>query len=215
MAIAVMTLCIGFTACSKDDDEDEQSAKTTIDGYEYVDLGLSVKWAKYNLKGFYQYGNPVANSFTGDDQTLPTYDIGGTSLDPAYANMSSKWRLPTHEEIEELANECVWVLVTEPNGTRHFRLTGSTGLWIDLPCEGAYPFGNSAEPLFENEEFWLMSSTLEDGNNPRPYILKGIYANENAKPTFKVTCIDVQRYSGLSVRGVSTADSDQAKKEDK
>lgn len=214
MAVAVMTLCMGFTACSKDDSEDEQPPKTTIDGYEYVDLGLSVKWAKSNLKGFYQYGNPTANSFSSDDYALPTYNIGGTSKDPAYANMSSKWRLPTSSEMQELADECKWVLVTESNGTRHFHVTGPSGKSIDLPCSGAYPIGNSSSLLYENYQCWLMTSSLDGGGNPRPYILKGVYTNENISPTYKVTTNEVQRISGISVRGVSTADPDQVTKND-
>lgn len=175
---------------------------TTIDGYEFVDLGLSVKWAAKNLSGYYQYGNPTANDFK-TEYSLPQYSIGGTSEDPAYANMSNKWRLPTRTEMQELVNDCTW----EYTGNS-FKVTGSNGNSILLPLDGAYPLGNESSLLYYGYQCWLMTSTLDGGGNPRPYILKASYINSYTSPTVNVTTSEAYRISGMSVRGVSTADPD-------
>lgn len=205
--LAVVILCTSFNACSKDEDNEKETQ--TIDGYGFVDLGLSVKWASSNLSGYYQYGNPTSNSFKSEN-ALPTYGVGGTSSDPAFVGMSSKWRLPTRTEMEELVDKCSWKLITE-KGTRYFRVTGPSGKSITLPCSGAYPLGNNSSLLYENYQCWLMTSTLNSDGNPRPYILKASYINESSQPTVTVTTNEALRISGMSVRGVSTAAPDVVK----
>lgn len=99
----------------------------------YVDLGLSVKWAAWNLGAFspeehgdyyawgetkpkmlYEeenykwwpgsYGENPTKYFGGDEQ------IPGHSLDPeddvAHVILGGRWRLPTKEEFEELCTRC-------------------------------------------------------------------------------------------------------------
>lgn len=175
---------------------------TTIDGYEFVDLGLSVKWAASNLRGYYQYGNTSADDFKTEYE-LTKYGIGGTSEDPAYANMSNKWRLPTRGEAQELVASCTWVYTAYG-----FEVTGPNGNSILLPLDGAYPLGNESNLLYYGYQCWLMTSTLDGGGNPRPYILKASYINSYNQPTVTVTTNEAYRISGMSVRGVSEADPD-------
>ena len=92
-----------------------------INGHEYVDLGLSVKWATCNVGASKpeDYGNDYAwgetstkSSYTSDSSK--TYgkqmnDIKGNSqYDAARANWGGTWRLPTGAELEELKNKCTW-----------------------------------------------------------------------------------------------------------
>ena len=206
--LLVTTMYFCFNACSKDDDNSNEKQHQTIDGYGFIDLGLSVKWATSNLNGYYQYGNTSANYFISENY-LPTTDIGGTSKDPAYTNMSNKWRLPSRIEMQELINKCTWLLVTE-KGNRYFRVTGPSGKSITLPCSGAYPLGNgNSSVLYQDYQCWLMTSTLDNSGNPRPYILKASYINEDTQPTVTITTNEAYRISGIPVRGVSTAESDQ------
>ncbi|MCF0174769.1 MAG: hypothetical protein HUJ95_05445, partial [Bacteroidales bacterium] len=99
------------------------------DGHECVDLGLSVKWASWNVgaKSETDYGSYFAwgeteekEDYTWDTYTLGTYDssaspdygmtkyksTGPTTLeaadDPATVAWGSKWRSPTLDEIKEL-----------------------------------------------------------------------------------------------------------------
>lgn len=216
MAFFAMMICVGFTSCSKDDEEknkDGDGNKTqiqSIDGKEFVDLGLSVKWSTDNLSGYYQYGNTRANDFSKTDNQLPKTNIGGTQSDAAYVNMSSKWRMPTKAEMQELVDKCEWTIVTN-NGQRSVQVKGPSGKSISLPMSGAYPLGSgNREVLYQNFQCWLMTSDLDNSGNPRPYVLQVRYTNETTKPDVRVTTNEALRISGIPVRGVSTAEPDQA-----
>ena len=114
--------------------------------YECVDLGLSVKWASYNVGASKQtqsgnYYPWAETSATNQKYNLSTYkwwDSETNSFtkyctDPAYGIVDNKvvleedddiasklwkgnWRTPTTEEWEELKNECEWTWVTDMNG---------------------------------------------------------------------------------------------------
>ena len=94
---------------------------------EMVDLGLSVKWAPFNIgaqgasetgdyicwgeiteKQYshiynYKWYDPITNDYVeiGDQ-------ISGTEYDPANVLWGNGWRLPTEAEIKELIEKCTW-----------------------------------------------------------------------------------------------------------
>lgn len=92
----------------------------TIDGHEYVDLGLSVLWAKYNIGS--SSTNDVGKRFpyvfpdeNDDDAWLRRLEelnlgkgtsISGTDLDTAKNKWGRKWRMPENSEFEELLKAC-------------------------------------------------------------------------------------------------------------
>lgn len=117
-----------------------------VSGYEYVDLGLSVKWATCNLgaskptssgeffawgelqpKSTYNWKNYALSK--GSDHMLTKYcseEIYGvedkkTTLEPcddaAIENWGKKWRIPTESEFNELKNNCSWEWTNDYNGT--------------------------------------------------------------------------------------------------
>lgn len=119
-----------------------------------VDLGLSVKWANYNVGattpeefgGYFAWGETSEK----EDCTWDTYihydkkngvstDIGknisGTQYDVARQRWGGKWRMPTYEEVEELIGKCKaeW---TTSNGVSGYELTGPSGNKIFLPAAG-------------------------------------------------------------------------------
>ena len=90
-----------------------------------VDLGLSVKWAKFNIGASdeYEKGDLFAwgeletkEEYTQDNYlyydkfhskyTLPLDDISGTKYDVARAKWGGRWRMPTYKEILELQSLC-------------------------------------------------------------------------------------------------------------
>ena len=85
-------------------------AATDGDGIEAepVDVGLSVKWASWNLGATCQNDIGFKLAWSGisvDDETnydLTSMDISGTEYDPATALWGPEWRLPTMEEWAEL-----------------------------------------------------------------------------------------------------------------
>ena len=125
------------------------SASGSIAGHEYVDLGLSVKWATCNVgaNSPEDYGNYYAWGETSpkssyDKENSKTYGkemgyIGGNaSYDAARANWGSTWRLPTADEIDELIDNCTWTKATM-NGINGCKVTSRVnGKSIFLPAAG-------------------------------------------------------------------------------
>ena len=123
-----------------------------ISGYDYVDLGLSVKWATCNIGAsspsdhgnYYAWGETTAKSDYADgtheyykDGKSPDFgnNISGTRYDAARMNWGGTWRMPTMEEISELNNKCTWKR-KKLNGCKGYILTGPNGKSIFLPAAG-------------------------------------------------------------------------------
>ena len=126
------------------------SKSRTINGHEYVDLGLpsGLKWATCNVGAYSpeQYGDYYA---WGEIETKSEYyeynsktrgklmsGISGSSTyDVARAKWGGSWRIPTKEEYKELINSCKWEWVTQ-NGKKGYKITGPNGNSIFLPAAG-------------------------------------------------------------------------------
>ena len=122
----------------------------TIAGIEYVDLGLSVRWAPFNIGAtsptecgdYFAWGEietkteyTEANSLT---HGIYMDDIGGNpQYDAARAIWGSTWRLPSREEIEEIVAECTWEW-TSVDGMNGCKITGPNGNHIFVPAAGCY-----------------------------------------------------------------------------
>ena len=125
---------------------------------EAVDLGLSVKWASWNLGAGVpeEYGYYFAWGETAPKEKYDwsTYKFGEESNhtkynstdgltqleledDAAFVIWGKGWRMPTHEEELELANECTWEDV-EVNGISGYKITGPNGNSIFMPRGGIY-----------------------------------------------------------------------------
>lgn len=108
-----------------------------IDGHQYVDLGLSVNWATCNIGASKpnEYGNYYPFYYWGKQsaQTKPQ-KICGTIWDRASHLWGTNWRLPSYDEIKELAN-CEWTTTTL-NGTKGVKVVGPNGNFIFLPFNG-------------------------------------------------------------------------------
>ena len=115
-------------------------------GHEWVDLGLSVKWATRNIgaKAYYEYGKYFAwgdiNSIKHDEYCKTfgkgIYDIAGDKeYDAALSHWGGQWRLPTKTEFEELIEKCTMKekVVGKYNGCL---VTGPNGNSIFLPMAG-------------------------------------------------------------------------------
>ena len=146
-------------------DEKHSFTTTQTSTHEYVDLGLSVKWATCNIgaNSPEEYGDYFAwgeiapkeeyNWSTykwcnGSETTLTKYCTDGSygtvdnktqlelSDDAAYANWGNGWRMPTRAEFTELYEQCTWTWTTE-NGINGYKVTSkSNGNSIFLPVTG-------------------------------------------------------------------------------
>ncbi len=131
-----------------------------------VDLGLSVKWASFNLGAskpeeggdYYAWGETEAKNdyewsnykwCNGSYTKLTKYNTNGnygivdnkTQLDPeddvAMTLLGDKWRMPTDAEIDELIQNCTWTWDTK-NGVNGYWVTSkvNTSAKIFLPAAG-------------------------------------------------------------------------------
>lgn len=114
-----------------DNDQDQPGGDNKINGYEFVDLGLSVKWATCNVGAenpedygnYYAWGETEATTYTswpaykwgnGSQKSLTKYctlstygkkdSLGTLELedDAAGVNCGGTWRMPTSTELKEL-----------------------------------------------------------------------------------------------------------------
>ena len=144
-------------------------------GHEYVDLGLSVKWATCNVGAnkpedygtYYAWGETKTKSEYWDDNSV-TYDKsfsdikGDSRYDAARANWGGSWRMPTKAELQELENNCSWKWTTQ-NGVNGYKVTGPNGNSIFLPAAG-YRGGSSLDRAGSGGYYWS-SAPLENDSN--------------------------------------------------
>ena len=118
----------------------------TINGHDYVDLGLSVQWATCNVGAlspsdygeYYAWGETsTKNDYSSS--TSKTWEksldniAGYASYDAARAHWGSAWRLPTKAEFQELIDNCSWTW-TSQDGHNGYKVTGKNGKSIFLPA---------------------------------------------------------------------------------
>ena len=127
-------------------------------GHEYVDLGLSVKWATCNIGAsrpedygdYFAWGETRTKSdysswntykwCNGSETTLTKYKGSNTQLessdDAAHVKWGGRWRMPTRAEQDELRKNCTWQWTTQ-NGVNGYKVTGRNGNSIFLPAAGS------------------------------------------------------------------------------
>lgn len=139
-----------------DENDGENNSTGYINGYEYVDLGLSVKWASCNIGAtkpeeygsYFAWGETKPTSKTRaewryyelcDGSRESCKDIGanisGTKYDAATSIMGKGWRMPTLEEWKELKSKCDFEWSTV-NGIEGLKVTGPNENSIFLPAGG-------------------------------------------------------------------------------
>ena len=131
--------------------ENTPPATGTENGYEWVDLGLSVKWATCNVGAtkpeeygdYFAWGETQPKSIydwssykycNGSSSTLTKYNTVSSlgtvdnkttlelSDDAARANWGGSWRMPTDAELTELCEQCTWTW-TRQNGVYGYKVT--------------------------------------------------------------------------------------------
>ena len=115
-----------------------------------MDLGLSVKWAPFNVGckgtlannvgGYYNWGDASGKNIDGEAKpyNLPRQKelISSSHLDIAHTNWGNGWRMPTSEEFQELIDKCTWKMVNKRGEVPGYRVTGPSGKSIFLPFAG-------------------------------------------------------------------------------
>ena len=120
----------------------EKESKTSSIG-KAIDLGLSVLWADMNVGAtsetsygkLFGYGDTSGNKTSENESEYPNENIVNTEFDIAKNNWGDNWRMPTSDELEELAEKCRWTPHTK-NGIQGNLVTGPNGNSIFFPFAG-------------------------------------------------------------------------------
>ncbi|MBR6590759.1 MAG: fimbrillin family protein [Bacteroidaceae bacterium] len=155
----------------------------TEEAGEAVDLGLSVKWASFNVGatkpeeygGYYAWGETEEKEKYSTSTSL-TYNLSYSELqsrgiisgdgnltasyDVAAIKWGGNWRMPTSVEIQELIEICTWTL-TELNGINGYKVLGPNSNSIFLPAAGVFN-PSSLNYVGESGFYWSSTSNSDD-----------------------------------------------------
>ena len=211
------SLTKGSTAASASNTQANISTTNTVNGYEWVDLGLSVKWATKNVGadnpsdygGYYAWGETSTKSsydrsncfdcLDSKGDSWGTYKIGGKTRisptsghDTARENWGGTWRMPTDAEFDELCKKCTWTWTTQGGHNGYLVTSKANGKSIFLPAASSR-YGSDTKTVGESGFYW--SSTLSSSYSDFACYL---YFDSSSHYTFINT-----RRDGQSVRPVT------------
>lgn len=167
-------------------------AKTTIENVDsltftepvipqYVDLGLSVKWALCNLGAakpdevgdYYAWGETESKDsyyksgykyHDGTEYTKYYEDDGLTVLeacdDAATVKLGGDWRTPTYDEMEELFDNCTWTWTTDKDVAGYTVTSNINGNSIFMPAAGDF-YEDEVYMVGDNGEYWTSESPVK------------------------------------------------------
>ncbi len=213
-----------FAACENNDPKDGSNEAATgyENGYGYVDLGLSVKWATCNVGATKpeEYGNYYAwgETTTKSDYSWDTYKYGTYNYDDDYSkltkynatdgkttleasddaattNWGSAWRMPTDGEWTELRENCEWIWTDsyQTTGVAGYWVTGKNGNTIFLPAAGfRYYVGADLGSAGYYGFYWSSSLNTSDPSSVWHALFLSVDVYRDSD----------SRYCGLSVRPV-------------
>lgn len=184
---------------SKDDGSGNREPEGYLNGYRYVDLGLSVKWAEVSV-------GAEADSLAGDlyawgeieskgEFTIDNYDAPSEKMhnierkrhhDVVTNSFGRGWRMPTRREVEELVDRCTWEPV-ETEGRCGYSVTGPNGNSIFIAADTIIPGAKPSVAL------WSSYVVTEDKSMAYAIMINDSLSGVVPTPT----------YIGLQVRGVT------------
>ena len=184
------------------------------DTHEYVDLGLSVKWATMNIgaESPEEYGDYYAWGEIATKRNYPyqlTFDKYNATdekmeLDPeddvVCVIWGGKWRMPTKEEFEELKDNCTWTWYEEYNNV----FNGVAGMKVQSNIEGYtdnYIFLPAAGQRYQTSRYNINSSGF--------YWSSNLYKTSYERAAYSLyfynnyKCVTFNdRYEGYPIRAV-------------
>lgn len=166
-------------------------------GY-YYQWGDTIGWTKDQIgtDKTFNWAN-YKWSVDGSSSNFSKYNStdGKTVLDleddAVYATLGSNWKMPTHEDWQELYNntEQQW---TQVNGVNGYKCTASNGNYIFLPAAGD---GYGSSLYFEGSSGFVWSSSLNSVGSPDAFSCNFLSGGFNPGDGY-------DRFYGFPVRGV-------------
>lgn len=190
--------CLNSDAVMETNEGIERQSGPDCNGYEAIDLGLSVYWAAWNIgasslnvNGYYfSWGETILKStfakstykyYDGNDFENIGKNISNTEYDAAHIKWGGAWRMPTKNEFEELIKKCTWSWTTI-DGVKGYNVLGTNGNSIFLPATGQVR-NNEKHWLGERGYYW--TSTVGNSSGYAyylvfaPYVANGVLGTES------------------------------------
>ena len=191
-------------------------------GHEYVDLGLSVKWATCNVGasspedygGYYAWGETAEKDnyewstykwCKGSNNTMSKYCTSSSygkvdnktvldrADDVAHVKWGGSWRMPTRAEQDELREKCTWTWITY-KGVEGYKVIGPNGNSIFLPAAGCR---DGTKVINRGSSGYYWSSSLSSYSSYSSDSAYYLYFNSGYHDW-----LSYYRYDGRSVRPV-------------
>ncbi len=179
---------LAFVSCAETEDEN------TVNGFEYVDLGLpsGTKWATSNVGAkkpeatgtYFAWGEVTESNYTEVEcetfgQSVSDLTKNGiiqnqklaSEYDAATHVMGIGWSTPTTKQFEELITNCTWEWQTNPKG---YNVVAKNGNSIFLPVTG---YMTDEGTLSYADEGYYWASDVEQGSTQQSLGL-GINSDE-------------------------------------
>jgi hypothetical protein len=173
----------------RQDDKQKHNAQNLHNGHEFVDLGLSVKWATCNMGASKpeEYGDYFAwgeispkneydiknykwsnGKYDGITKYCANVDFGiidnqrdlDLADDVVHIKWGGKWRIPTKEELIELIEKCIWKWIIINGICGYEIMSKKTGHSIFIPAAG-YKSKTTTHSANTTLECWSQSVDLQ------------------------------------------------------
>lgn len=159
LSAIVIAALLSFSGCNREKSEEVEKDTGFENGFQYVDLGLSVKWATVNVGAskpeeygdYYAWGEIESKTeynwstykwcdahpnlltkynYTDWYGTVDKKTLLDAEDDVAHIKWGGKWRIPTTTEQEELYSHCTWTW-TVLNGVNGYLVTSNKKGYTD------------------------------------------------------------------------------------
>lgn len=178
------------------------SSGVVVSNDEFVDLGLSVMWARCNLGasspqesgGYYAWGEmdeKVEYSEENYSFQSGSSDISNTRYDVVTKTLGEDYRMPTLEEMKELMFECEWIEF-KLDGVDGMRVTGKNGNSIFIPKVGS----KEESPEISYNMYWTSTRSIDSD----------AYALIISCSWTRKDIVSTKPYSGFPIRPVKIKD---------
>ena len=192
--------------------EDGTEANKEIEGFgriaDAVDLGLSVKWASWNVGaskiadygGLYGAGDPTGlktSTNYSDYYWVTGINLCNTEYDLAHVKWGWIWRLPTASELKELKEKCIWQHNLNIDGIKGSIAKGPNGNEIFFPYAGSRR-GTSNSGFGKWASIW----SGEEGYAGSEKLTRSYYDLDINLPTGTTSLNGCEIHDGQSIRPV-------------
>jgi hypothetical protein len=169
-------MLLTITSCEIESAHITEPTINEENGHEFVDLGLSVRWATMNVGAvkpeefgsYFAWGETLPKeTYTEESYTYKaTTQILPLSDDAARVNWGGRWRMPNPDELMELIENCNWTYTYTPDLNLYgYKVTSKiNGKSIFLPTAEVFSGDKiTSSTMYGYGAYWTSSTYFPQG----------------------------------------------------